>query len=305
MITTDGSILSDALGDSPFSFQHELGGHPLFDLHRLAAAAQGWLDKGRTDRVHFDKTLKDVSTSLYKNESAGRDVGQLETVAESDLWARIVDIGAVDKAYDTLICELLTELGRLCNRPILKESRWREMTVFVTSPRGVTPFHMDHMQNLLLQVRGKKTVVVFDQNDRNLISHEARERFYGLGDQDAAVYRKDIPGREFRIASGLGVHIPSLAPHLVKNSDEVSVSASIAFCMPDIDMRARIYQANRYLRRFGMKPKDPGQSRLSDLAKRTAMGMISTSEPKSFREAVFSGVDRIGKIKAAIARKES
>jgi Cupin-like domain len=305
VITTDGNILRDSFGVSPFVFRHDLAGHPLFELPRLAAAARAWLAKGRTDRVYLDKTLKDVSTSVYKNESAGKDVEQLETIAENNLWARIVDIGAVDEAYDTLICELLAEVGRLCNRPILERCRWREMTVFVTSPGGVTPFHMDHMQNLLLQISGQKAIVVFDPSDRSLISHEARERFYGLADQDAAVYRPDIPGKEFRVAPGLGVHIPSLAPHLVKNGAEVSVSASIAFCMSDIDVRARIYQANRYLRQFGLKPNAPGQSILSDLPKRAAMGMISKSEPRSFQEAVFSGVDRIGKIKTAFARGKS
>jgi hypothetical protein len=303
VLATNGNTTGDAFGISPFVFEHDLAGHPLFEVHRLAAAARAWLEKGRTDRVLLDKTLKHVSTSIYKNESAGKDVSQLEAIAETDLWARIVDIGAVDKAYDNLICELLGELGGLSHRPILQKSRWREMTVFVTSPGGVTPFHMDHMQNLLLQISGKKIVVVFDHTDRNLISHETRERFYGLSDQDRVVYRQDIPGKEFHVAPGLGVHIPSLAPHLVKNGDEISVSASIAFCMSDIDVRARIYQANRYLRDLGVKPKAPGQSKLSDFAKRAVMGLVSTSEPQSFREAVFSGVDRVGRIKTAIRRK--
>ena len=45
------------------------------------------------------------------------------------------------------------------------------------------------------------------------------------------------------------MHHPPLAPHWVKNGDNVSVSVSVSFCIRSLDHRAKVYQANRLLRR--------------------------------------------------------
>ena len=41
--------------------------------------------------------------------------------------------------------------------------------IFVSSPGSVTPYHIDPERNFLLQVRGNKTMHMFDGSDRSLL----------------------------------------------------------------------------------------------------------------------------------------
>jgi hypothetical protein len=120
------------------------------------------------------------------------------------------------------------------------------------------------------------------------------EKFY-LGDLNGANYREQLQhrGKRFELVPGVAVHHPPLAPHWVKNGPSVSVSVSINFCMQELDRRARIYQVNSIMRRIGMRPSPPGRSLLKDALKAGGMRFISTSRPKSYRETVFSGLDRL------------
>ena len=47
-----------------------------------------------------------------------------------------------------------------------KVMRMEDALIFVTSPRRVTPYHIDRECNFLLQIRGEKNLYVFDRNDQ-------------------------------------------------------------------------------------------------------------------------------------------
>jgi hypothetical protein len=168
------------------------------------------------------------------------------------------------------------------------------MTVFMASPNIVTPYHIDHEANFLCQILGNKDVFLFDPNDRELLSDQEIEKFY-FGDLDGASYQAPLQNRSkaFRLRPGVAVHHPPLAPHWVRNGSDVSISVSINFCMREIDRRAHIYQVNNVLRKIGLNPSPPGQSRIGDIVKAGGMRLLSTSKPSSYRETVFSGLDRI------------
>jgi hypothetical protein len=69
--------------------------------------------------------------------------------------------------------------------------------------------------------------------------------------------------------------LPVGAPHWVKNGDNVSISLNINVHFHDMDW-GNIYRANHFLRRVGLKPAPPGQSKTKDILKgRVVHGLIS------------------------------
>jgi hypothetical protein len=105
-----------------------------------------------------------------------------------------------------------------------------EVIVFVTSPSRVTPYHIVRNVNFLLQVRGSKTIHVFDRYDRDVITAEELERNWTV------------------------------------NDDDVSVSLSVNFQYEDRCLGS-IHRANYFLRRAGLTPTPPGVSPANDRAK--------------------------------------
>jgi hypothetical protein len=48
----------------------------------------------------------------------------------------------------------------------------------------MTPFHIDRENNFWLQIRGRKTLTLWDHRDRSVVPAEAVERFILFGDLD-------------------------------------------------------------------------------------------------------------------------
>ena len=144
-----------------------------------------------------------------------------------------------------------------------------ESIIFISSPRRVTQYHIDLEANCLLQVSGEKIVHVFDQSDPSILSLEEIEK-QCCGDQNAAVFRPDRQNAacSYEFKPGVGVHMPSMAPHWVQNGDNVSISININFDLRSVHRRLRaIHRFNRRLRRLGMTPSPPGRNLLLDTAK--------------------------------------
>jgi hypothetical protein len=151
-----------------------------------------------------------------------------------------------------------------------------ETLILISSPNRVTPFHFDVETNFLVQVRGDKWFHVFDQDDRTLVSHEQRERYF-TGDISSAVYE---PERQkdavtFDLEAGHGVHVPVGAPHWVQNRDNVSVAISVNYELHSVERAARIHRVNGCLRRLGLTPTPPGMSAFRDSLKFAAAGAVS------------------------------
>ncbi|MEJ1976358.1 MAG: cupin-like domain-containing protein [Acetobacteraceae bacterium] len=188
---------------------------------------------------------------------------------------------------------MLHEIEDLTGVPLHEEITWSTLTVFLASPRIVTPYHIDHESNFLFQIEGEKEVCLFDPSDQDLLPAPEIEQFY-VGNAEAANYRSHLQdrGTVYRLTPGMAVHHPPLAPHWVKNGDGVSVSASIGFCMRDLDRRAKVHQANLVLRKLGLHPQAPGLSRTGDRAKAAVMSVLSKSNPQTQDDLLFSGIRR-------------
>ena len=76
---------------------------------------------------------------------------------------------------------------------------------------------MDPEHNFLLQIRGDKTMSVFDGGDRTLLSEEELERFYG-GAHRNMVFKDEYQTKafQFQLKPGDGLHVPVTFPHHVR-----------------------------------------------------------------------------------------
>ena len=133
--------------------------------------------------------------------------------------------------------------------------------IFVSSPKAVTPYHMDPEHNFLLQIRGSKQVHLFDPNDPDILSQEVLTRFYSGAHRNLVFKERWIDkAKVFDLAPGQGLHFPATAPHFVQNGDAVSVSLSITFRTPKLDRTRSLYRMNLKLSNLGLHPQRVGQS---------------------------------------------
>ena len=127
---------------------------------------------------------------------------------------------------------------------------------------------MDAECNFLVQAVGDKSLWVYNQTDRTLVSHEQREAYYG-GDMNSIPYQESrLPDVvAYELHAGQGAHIPVFAPHWVRNHDNISVALSVNYELRSGLREKRVYQMNRMLRKLGFAPAAPGQSPWRDRIK--------------------------------------
>jgi hypothetical protein len=157
----------------------------------------------------------------------------------------------------------------------------REGAIFVTSPSSVTPYHMDHEINFLLQIRGSKTVSVFSASDREVLSElELEKHFSGPAIHRNLAFHDRYQKRAtvFELRAGYGLHIPTTDPHWIKNGDGVSISFSAAFKTRASLHRGAVYRLNGQLRKVGLKPAPYGQGALRDAVKYQASRVVGRAQ---------------------------
>lgn len=245
-----------------FVFRHRLADHPLFAPERLLRLAQQMAQNPHD--VFYD--AGDIRVDQRWDETAVCDLPidvllhRIETVGA---WV-ILRRAEKDPEYASLLEACMAEIETLSGIDLAKLAKLRNAIVFITSPGRVSSYHIDRECNCLLQIRGRKTISVFDRNDRRILAEEDLERFWTV-DNNAPSYNAQLQHHAavFELAPGDAVHIPVNAPHWVKNGTDVSVSLSINFHYRDAIL-ADVYRANYWLRRIGLHPMPPRRSPIVD-----------------------------------------
>ena len=261
LLEVDRHQLRERFDRAPFLIRHRLTDHPLFALSSLVALSH------RLPREQVEYNAGDLTLSQDPDRMPQTELSIEETIERIETCRSWMVLKYVehDPVYRRLLDDCLDELHAVAPE-VTKGMRMRQGFIFVSSPGAVTPFHLDHEHNFLLQVRGTKTVTQYDREDRRLVTDEEIERSYAGAHRNLQLRG---PAREdvFELGPGDGLHFPVDAPHHVRNGAAVSISFSVTFRTDASARRAGIYRLNGRLRQLGLHPSRVGQSPLRDQAK--------------------------------------
>jgi hypothetical protein len=284
-IKVDATEFREQFNRTSFEVHHELANHPLFQLPALVQLAE----RTRTQRpgdIYYNNGEIGVDQKwIYNPEHPFSPAETIHRIEECSAWF-IFRSAQRDPEYRVFLDKGLAEIKELIGKSLEGEIMVEDIIIFVTSPKRKTPYHIDRECNFLLQIRGDKTIHVFNQNDRDILSEEELERFWSV-DSSSANYKPEMQSRakSYVMRPGTGVHIPVNAPHWLENHDNVSISLSVNFQFKD-SLKANAYRANYLLRRIGLKPTPPGQSELRDTIKAVAVapGVWATKTYKKMKK---------------------
>ncbi len=248
---------------------HELGDHPMLELEALAQLAEQLPD----ENIEYNRG--DVPVGLQGQAgSTGLTIGQtIRGIDNSNSWAVLKQVQQVP-TYRALIDELLGEL-----RPIIEQRTGKMLKpqgfIFISSPDAVTPYHFDPEHNILLQLRGEKTMTVFPAGSARFAPDEVHETYHRGGKRELAWQESFVrDGVPFHLAEGEAIYVPVMAPHFVRNGPRVSISLSITWrsdwSFAEADARA----FNGLLRKWGWHPQPPARWPGSNESKALAWRII-------------------------------
>ncbi len=256
--------------ETPATLNHNLSGHSLFTLEALVALSQ------RLDAKDVEYNRADLPIGINPDDVPENGLSIADTIRsieENGSWM-VMKFVENDPAYRALLDEILDEIEpitRAKTGAMLK----REAFIFISSPHSVTPFHFDPEHNILLQLRGTKTMTQFPPNDESLVSGEEHERFHRGGHRNLP-WSDDFAskGRAFDLEPGQAVYVPVKAPHWVKNGPELSISFSITWRSDWTYAEADARGMNHLLREVGLTPAAPGRYPSRNTAKSVAYRVI-------------------------------
>lgn len=255
LLEIDAAKFAAKFTREPFLIGHRLCEHPLFQVERLLELAR------RLPAQSIEYNAGTIPMSIAHDQTPLNGLSAEETIrriAECQSWM-VLKYVEQDGEYGGLLADCLAEV-RPHSEPIAPGMCGAQAFIFLTSPGSVTPYHIDPEHNFLLQVRGSKTVHLYDGRERSLLSEEHLEHFYcDRGRNIAHQPEYDEHAWTFDLQPGCGLHFPVTYPHWVRNGSDVSISFSITFRTPDLDRRRALYQMNAGLRQRGWCPSPVGK----------------------------------------------
>ena len=260
-----GSFDPRRLAPISHDFQH----HPLLQLDALGDLARRLMP---LQKCRFVKPGMRVDSSFdhFSVPPDGRDLEDvLRNIEEPGSWLALYD-AQLDPVYREVLRDVAAHIERLV-APAQKVRDVRSF-LFVSAPPSVTPFHIDRENNFWLQIRGRKTLTLWDHRDRSVVPVEAVERFILFGDMQDVRMAPDAleRGRQFNCGPGDGVYFPSTTPHMTEThpdrngGDTLSISVGMVFYTDVTSRDMKVMMLNHQLRRLGIRLREPGDSALRD-----------------------------------------
>lgn len=254
-----------AYPEVPHLLRHNLGTHPLLDIEALAQLAEGLSEAS----VEYNRGDLPVGVD-GKPAPNGLTIGEtIRNVAKSNSWAVLKNIEQ-SESYEALLIELLSEI-----RHEIEAKTGAMLTpqgfIFISSPNAVTPYHFDPEHNILLQIRGSKTMTQFPAGDPRFAPDEVHESYHAGGPRELTWDESLMKGaRAFPLGPGEAVYVPVMAPHFVKNGPDSSVSLSITWRSEWSYAESEARGFNHLLRQRGLSPRAPGRWPAKNIGKSLA-----------------------------------
>jgi hypothetical protein len=238
---------------------HRLCDHALLDPNQLVELGKRLELVGRV-RTHTNAVTAGTpfnhAPSLHPNKKSADET--LRNIKNANAWMSLLNV-QTDDLYRTLVDEVLDSVRPELDR-VDPGMCYRGGWIFVTSPKTVTPFHMDFEHNFILQIRGKKRVYVWEPDDTVAVSDQARELFHYKRSRDLIVWREELRQRAhvFDLEPGQGAFMPTTSPHMVENGDGPSITTSFTFYTDWTRKQANLHRARARLRELGVSPPPIG-----------------------------------------------
>lgn len=246
--------------------RHTLTGHPMFELEALIALAQ----RMRPIDVEYNRADLPVGIDPAAVPANGLGIADtIRSIEQCGSWM-VLKFIEQDAAYRELLQAVLSEIEAAV-RPVTGEMLKMEGFIFISSPDAVTPFHFDPEHNILLQLRGTKTMTVFPAADREIAGGALHEAFHNGGHRNLP-WRDEhaAKGEKFALEPGDAIHVPVKAPHWVKNGPATSISLSVTWRSEWSYREEQAHGCNRLLRRAGLDPAPPARFPSQNWAKSIA-----------------------------------
>jgi len=264
------AVFAQNYPETPHRLRHNLRDHPLLTLDALAQLGESL----PATSVEYNKG--DLPTGVDPNSDIANGLSIGDTIRTVDVcrsWAVLKNIEQAPE-YRTLLLDLLGEL-----KPII-ESRTGAMLmpqgfIFVSSPDAVTPYHFDPEHNILLQLKGSKTMTQFPAGDPAYAPDETHEAYHTGGHRNL-VWREELArgATDWTLEPGQAVFVPVMAPHHVKVGPDPSISLSITWRSDWSYAEADARAFNSVLRKSGLRPRAPGRYPAQNKAKAYAWRVI-------------------------------
>jgi hypothetical protein len=245
--------------------RHCLTEHPLLQPDQLVELGRRLEARGRV-RTHSNDaqpgTPFNTAPRLHPNRRSASDT--LQQIRDAKAWMSLLNV-QTDPTYRALVDEVLDELKPGVDR-LDAGMCYRGGWIFITSPNTVTPFHFDKEHNFILQVRGRKTLYVWDHRDTEAASERARDRFHARHERDLLVWNDALRERAtvFQLEPGMGAYMPSTSPHMVENGDEPSITVSFTYYTDATRRDSLLHKAHDRLHAWGLAPPRVGANRTLD-----------------------------------------
>jgi hypothetical protein len=265
LVKLDGTGFGEAFRRRrPVEFGHALADHPLLTLEGIANLA---------DALPRESIIYDTADQALLVPEGGPPRGALDRpgdvirhLDENRSWLTLLNIEQ-HPAYAKLMRDCLDEV-----EPHIAaggvDMRRRVGFVFVSSPNSTTPAHFDIEHSLIMQMHGQKRLTFGRFETPEVERHEVVRYWDG---SHGRVETLPPEFASFELTRGVGVYIPPVTPHWVRNGPAVSISVTLTFFTPDTDQESLVQAFNARLRRLRRSPRWPGESPLVDRTKVTAM----------------------------------
>ena len=244
---------------------HRLGGHPLLEWESLLELGRRLEPIGQF-RTHTSQATAGTpfndAPRVYRNRRSAVDT--IQDLGQADAWMSLLNV-QTDSIYRTLVDEVLDSLKLHIDR-VDPGMCYRAGWIFMASPGTVTPFHFDVEHNFIFQLRGRKTLYVWDPDDTEAASEHARDMFHACHDRSLLVWREELKARAhvFQLEPGLAAYMPCTSPHLVENGDEPSLTMSFTYYTNSTRRARALHKVHARLRSWGINPTPVGSNPLAD-----------------------------------------
>ena len=264
LLSFDAGSFRANFSKAAFLISHRLSTHPLFATDRLLELARAL----PPEFIEYNSGELPLSSDPARTPLNGLSVEEtIRRIEHCKSWM-VIKYVQNDPTYRALLLQCLDEI-KAHSEAIVPGMCEPEAFVFLSSPGALTPYHIDHEHNFLLQIRGTKQITVMDGS---AVSAIELEQFYNGAHRNLSYDEAyEAKGRQFDLRPGVGIHVPVTFPHHVRVGKEVSISFSITFRTPDLYDRRDIHAFNSKLRGKGVEPSPIGRHPARDAGKALAI----------------------------------